>query len=72
MEKILKNRNRCYKFVNNHKTKIYHKNATNSHIVSRELIQIMQELAPIYQELDSQFQAIDVVDLIFYERWLNE
>ena len=25
-----------------------------------------------YQELDSAFQAIDVVDLIFYERWLNE
>ena len=32
----------------------------------------MQELAPIYQELDNEFQTIDMVDLNFYERWLNE
>ena len=31
----------------------------------------MQELSPIYQELDDDFQTIDVVDLIYYERWLN-
>lgn len=72
MEKILKNRNRCLKIVNNHKTKIYHKKPSFEHIVSRDIVQIMQELAPIYQELDSDFQTIDVVDLIYYERWLNE
>ena len=57
--------------VNNHKTKIYHIKAFNNHIVSKDMIRIMSELYPIYQELDSEFQTIDVVDLIYYERWLN-
>ena len=71
MKKILKKRNITYRFVNNHKTKIYHTNMISNHIVSKDMIRIMEELYPIYRELDSDFQAIDVVDLIYYERWLN-
>ena len=58
-------------YVNNHKTKIYHIMKSSEHIVNKDIVQIMRELAPIYQELDNDFQAIDVVDLIYYERWLN-
>ena len=72
LEKIIKKRNISYRFVNNHKTKIYHIKTLNNHIVSKDMIRIMSELYPIYQELDSEFQIIDVVDLIYYERWLNE
>ena len=72
MRKIIKKRNRLIKFVNNHNTKIYHiKNGTN-HIVNKEMIRLMAELAPIYREIDQEFQTIDLVDLIYYERWLNE
>ena len=71
MEKILKKRNRSYRSVNNHKTKIYHINIVDNHIVNKDMIQIMEELYPIYRELDNDFQAVDVVDLIYYERWLN-
>jgi len=71
LEKIIKKRNISLKIVNNHKTKIYHKNPKNNHIVSKDIVRIMEELSPIYQDLDNDFQAIDVVDLIFYERWLN-
>lgn len=71
MGKILKKRNSYLKFVNNHKTKIYHICRISKHIVNKELVEIMQELAPIYQELDRDYQTIDVVDLIYYERWLN-
>lgn len=69
--KILKKRNRIRKFVNNHKTKIYHTKLDHWHMMSKEIIQAMQELSPIYQELNDDFQTIDVVDLIYYERWLN-
>lgn len=31
----------------------------------------MQDLAPIYKDLDSDFCTIDFMDLEFYERWLN-
>ena len=71
MGKIIKKRNSCLKFVNNHKTKVYHICRYSEHIVNKEIVDVMQQLAPIYQELDNDFQTIDVVDLIYYERWLK-
>ena len=72
LEKIIKKRNRTLKNVNNHKTKIYHIFGGNGHILNKEMVQIMTELSPIYEELNSAFQTVDWVDLIYYERWLNE
>ena len=71
MEKIIKKRNSYLKFVNNHKTKIYHIFGSYYHMLNKDIVLAYQELVPIYQELDRDFQAIDVVDLIYYERWLN-
>lgn len=71
MGKIIKKRNRTFHFVNNHKTKIYHTKHKNFHMLSKDIIRVMEELYPIYQDLDNDFQTIDVVDLIYYERWLN-
>ena len=39
--------------------------------MSKDMGAIYDSLRPIYEELDEDFQAIDVVDLIYYERWLN-
>ena len=71
MKKIIKNKNRSLKSVNNHKIKIYHKKYGRNHIVSKDLSSLYESLGPIYQELDSDYMAIDMIDLIFYERWLN-
>lgn len=75
MKKILKFKNRLRKIVNNQTTST-HKIFYVHHRVSKEwdfdnLTSIYQELLPVYMELDKEFQAIDVVDLIYYERWLN-
>ena len=72
LRKLIKKGVRRLKPVNNHKRKIYHKNFAFKNIMSRSILKIMQELAPIYEELNTEFQTIDVVDLNFYERWLNE
>ena len=72
LEKIIKNRNRTLKNVNNHKTKIYHIWGDKIHILNKEMIQIMSELSPVYEDLCKDFQTVDLVDLIYYERWLNE
>ena len=72
LEKIIKKRNRTLKNVNNHKTKIYHIFGDKNHTLNKEMVQIMAELSPIYEELNSAFQTVDWVDLIYYERWLNE
>lgn len=40
--------------------------------MSKDLSSIYEDLRPIYAQLDKDFQAVDVVDLIYYERWLNE
>lgn len=72
MIKILKSKNIYRKFVNNQNTEIYHKISSLKHIVSKEWEKIYSELIPVYEELEKDFQAVDVVDLIFYERWLNE
>lgn len=71
LKKIIKKKNRRLKSVNNHKIKIYHKKASLNHIVSKDLEDVYASLSPIYQQLESDFMAIDMIDLIFYERWLN-
>ena len=71
MEKIIKKRNRTFKNVNNHKTKIYHIFGDKNHTLNKEIIQTMKELSLVYEDLDKDFQKVDLVDLIYYERWLN-
>ena len=58
--------------VNNQKENLHHNLCKLYHIMSKDLRAIYDSLRPIYEELDEDFQAIDVVDLIYYERWLNE
>lgn len=72
MKKIIKKKNRSFKSVNNHKTKIYHKKYNIKHIVSKDYEKLYASLSPIYQDLDRDYMDIDLMDLIFYERWLNE
>lgn len=70
VKKIIKNKNITVKSVNNHKIK-NHKFNLNYHMVSKEMAQIYSSLAPIYQSLNDEFEKIDLIDLEFYERWLN-
>ena len=71
MSKFLKNRHRYRKNVNNLdiKSHIYY---VRKHIVSKDITRAYEEMSLIYEQLDTDFQKIDVVDLEFYERWLNE
>ena len=71
LEKMIKNKNRNFKFAHNLKIQNYHKLYGKKHIVSKGLEEIYSRLAPIYQELDTDFQKTDLIDLEFYERWLN-
>ena len=71
MKKLNKKKNRSWKSVNNHKIRIYHKFSTSKHNVSREVIDAYAEMTPIYQELSADFEQPDLIDLEFYERWLN-
>ena len=71
MKKLVRNKNRTFKSVNNHKIQIYHKLRTSQHNVYGRLNDIYQELSSIYYDLDYDYQAIDLIDLEFYERWLN-
>ena len=71
LKKIVRNKNRIYQSANNHKIPRIHKLTICNHNVSKGLQEIFEELAPIYEELGSEFSAIDLVDLEFYERWLN-
>ena len=71
LKKLLKNKNRICQSANNHKIPRIHKLTICNHNVSKGLQEIFEELAPIYEELGSEFSAIDLVDLEFYERWLN-
>ena len=75
LKKILKTKNIYRKNVNN-QTTFTHKILFNLHRLSKgwdikNLASIYQDLLPVYAELDKEFQTIDVVDLIYYERWLN-
>ena len=71
MNKFLKNRHIYRKSVNNLDIKI-HIYSAKKHNVSKDIILAYQEMSNIYRQLDADFQKIDVVDLDFYERWLNE
>ena len=41
------------------------------HIVSKDWEKIYDNLSPIYHDMDNDFMPVDMIDLIFYERWLN-
>lgn len=71
LKKIIKNKNIRMKSVNNQKT-FHHIKDMCLHSISKDIKSIYESLCPIYEELDKDFQAVDVVDLIYYERWLNE
>lgn len=71
MKKLNKNKNRTCHSAHNHKIPSCNTLWNKKHNVSKGLRKIMQELAPIYKELDGDFEAIDFMDLEFYERWLN-
>lgn len=71
MKKICKSKNNSLKSVNN-QTSNRHRYSGIWHIMSKDIGQIYESLRPIYAQLDSDFQKVDVVDLIYYERWLNE
>lgn len=71
LKKILKKKNIVFKYVNNHKTTNYHILFVINHNVSKGLESVYSNLAPIYAELENDFQTIDLIDLKFYERWLN-
>lgn len=71
MKKLIKNKNKTVKSVNNHKIKnhnFYEKN----HIVSKGFGHVYSALTPIYKSLEDEFMRVDLMDLEFYERWLNE
>ena len=72
MRKLVSKKNRDLKTVNNHKIQNYHKLSSKKHIVSKEYKSFYNELAPIYQELEDAFSKVGLIDLEFYERWLNE
>lgn len=71
LKKVLKSKHRYKKMVNNLgvKTHIYYQ---LKHTLSKDIIKAYKEMSEVYAELDADFQKIDVVDLEFYERWLNE
>ena len=69
--KNIKNKNRRFKSVNNHKIQIYHKLYKKNHIVSKGWAEKYSELSLIYRDLQSDFERVDLIDLEFYERWLN-
>ncbi len=71
LKKLVKLKNRTYKSANNHKIPSCNILKSNSHNVSKGLRKIIDDLAPIYKELNSNFEPIDLMDLEFYERWLN-
>ena len=71
MKKNIKSKNRNMKYVNNHKTKLHHKTGNIYHMMSKDILLAYASMSPIYEELNKDFQTIDVVDLLFYERWLN-
>jgi len=75
LKKLIKNKNIYRKFVNN-QTINAHILLPKNHNVSKEWLNYFkpsyyQELIDVYKTLDNEFTAIDVVDLIYYERWLN-
>ena len=71
LKKILKKKNICGKFVNNHKTIIYHKLWDKYHMLSKGYRQYLNNLTPIYIDIEKDFDATYLIDLEIYESWLN-
>lgn len=71
LKKILKNKNIYVKNVNNHKTIIYHKLWDKYHMLSKGYRENLNSLAPIYRDIEKDFEATYLIDLEIYERWLN-
>jgi len=71
LKKLIKSRDRIYHSANNHKIPSCHKMMFDCHNVSKGQIKLLKELASVYEELDADYQSIDLIDLEFYERWLN-
>lgn len=71
VKKIIKRTFISLKSVNNQRTNLHNRYGC-LHSISKDIKDIYYSLCPIYEELDKDFQAIDVMDLIYYERWLNE
>ncbi len=67
----MKNRHRVLKNVNNLNIKNHIYNLC-SHNLNKDILKAYLDMSKIYDELNCDFQKIDVVDLEFYERWLNE
>lgn len=70
VKKFCKRKNIRFKSVNNQTNR--HRKTDIWHTISKDIKSIYESLRPIYEELDRDFQTVDVVDLIYYERWLNE
>lgn len=70
LKKLIRKKNISKKSVNNHKIK-NHKFYANNHIVSKEIEEIYTSLTPVYQTLNADYERVDLIDLEFYERWLN-
>ena len=71
LKKLLKNKNRICQSANNHKIPRIHKLYASKHIVSKGLEKALESMASIYREIGKEFEAVDLIDLEFYERWLN-
>jgi len=71
LKKLLKNKNIYVKTVNNHKTQVYHKFWDKYHILSKGYRENISDMLHIYQDIDNDFTKVDLIDLNFYERWLN-
>ena len=71
LKKLVKFKNRNLKPANNHKIPSYHKMMFDCHNVSKGQINLLKELVSVYEELDEDYRSIDLIDLEFYERWLN-
>ena len=71
MKKIFNNKNIYRKYVHNLKSKIYHENSYQRHILSKDLVSVYSEMGPIYQSLDIDYSRVDLIDFEYYERWLN-
>lgn len=84
LKKLLKKKNITFKIVNNHKINygcsnvLFARNLSSNnsysyyHNINKELENIYESLTPVYQVINNEFDLCDLIDLDFYERWLNE
>ena len=71
LKKLIKKKNTYHKFVNNLDIISSHKITRCYHIMSKDYEKIYADLSPIYHSINEDFDSIDLIDLKFYERWLN-